>query len=105
MHLTAITSLRITEHSLETLPSGPKINDEEDAFKIGKNVAENEDVTVSSVNLLQFFQSDLHNYTLYTCTHCMGLCLSAIIEYSKHYANWRSVFSLAFYIFLITIGI
>ena len=102
MHLTAIKSLRITEHSLETLPSSAKINDEEDAFKNGKNVTENEDVTVSSVNLLQFFQSYLHNYAF---THCMGLCLSAIIEYSNHYANWRSVFSLAFYIFLITIGI
>ena len=69
-----------TEHSLKMLPrrsSNAKINDKEDAFKNGKNVTENEDITVGSVNLLQFFQSYLHNYTLHTCTHCMGLCLLA----------------------------
>ena len=44
MHLKAIKSLWITEHSLKTLPrrlSSAKINDEEDVFKNGKNVTEN----------------------------------------------------------------
>ena len=40
-----------------------------------------------------------HAHTVWACTY------QQIIERSNHYANWRSVFSSGFYIFLITFGI